>query len=387
MKLSRSIRSAMLIVMATSCADNTDGAESQASGVGGASASGEAIGQSAEALTAADPYLPRWRVYLAGQDNARSMYPDEVDAQGHIIAVRQADAKGPRKVVHFYLQNHWMTGDKMFENDIAAGKYTSLDLLVINSEILEKHGNLPPAPPEVMRTLSTRVNDGGDYSPFPGFPGSGPGVPGGGPVAGSSHPNGTKPSGNSGGTNGSNGGHPGGRGGNSAPIGPSRNRREEARRNGVRPGDPYADGSGYPTIYPGIPGLDPLGEGASLFKCEGAVYHGDKTACPDFRGSSIAGKWTDKLSRWTKEHWSKLKGKLTPTKEEYEFLCKLFASGAGAATCTIALGGCSAATEVTLGGVVFECAVLLQRFCVANSVPTVFLFDQCPKIADNAYGK
>lgn len=321
--------------------------------------------------------LPLWHAYILGEDNPGRDYPPTIDFHGQVVAIREAGRFGPQKIIGLSLTDHWMMGDRYFDDRIEAGELTATDLLMITSDILAHRGELPSLPPEidVPGVSSTRSFEGGDWNLLPGLSGSSD--PHGGATAGSANPS-------RGGSEDA-GPHVGpshrGEGWNpaTAPHGRSgkpvdrTGSHEDAYINGVRPGDPPPKGfwnSGY---------RPKPGERPELFRCEGDVYRGYKHACPDFQDTPDGVKWGDKLSRWQGRYFTPNNTNIAAT--DWEGICKTLVYAMNVLGCAGVTLACAGGEVVTLGAITLPCVAWAALICGGHSWVDSKLADKCPQIA------
>jgi hypothetical protein len=293
--------------------------------------SGALIAHDPEAAAWLRENVPQWDVYLGGRghdlhpgkdpwNGFTNVYyedPRDSDVFAPVILVRKGDEDSPHKWIQLSLTQHWMKGDRYFDELIACGTLTVMDLLVVMAE-MSKYADsyiepkpirvLQAATREALRDLMLRsrstckdehagarlpnlqaVPDTGNQEaqplgpqlppPWPPGPDThtyGPGPAG--PVDAYGHPRpvdvaSDRPS------------------LSQAPPNPSPPRMPE--QNGVRPGDPRPKPSPYDKEYRPRPG-----EVKETFKCNGEVYHGYKAGCADLSNRAAAWKWQLSGGSW-----------------------------------------------------------------------------------------
>lgn len=277
-----------------------------------------------EAARWIDENIPRWSVYLGGKghdlhpgrhpwNSFTSVYyddPGESDLFAPVILVRKGEENDPSRWIQLSLTQHWMKGDRYFDELIECGTLTMMDLVVVMSELAKYADSyvepspiypLEAATPQALRELRDRSRatckdesptklhafagiEEGPYGP-PHPPGWGDGP--------ESHTNGPGPMGSVDGN-----GHP-------LPSDPTSTRPSisqvppnpspprTAEQNGVGPGDPK------PKPSPFDKGHEPRpGEMRETFKCNGEVLYGYRAGCTDLSNTSLAWKWVSQAATW-----------------------------------------------------------------------------------------
>jgi hypothetical protein len=126
----------------------------------------EDIAETSAALTSGKPGLapeaaewieeniPEWSVYLGGKgrdlhpgrnpwDEFTNVYyddPRDSDVFAPVILIRKGEEDDPGKWVQLSLTQHWMKGDRYFDELIECGTLTMMDLIVVMAE-LAKHAD------------------------------------------------------------------------------------------------------------------------------------------------------------------------------------------------------------------------------------------------------
>ena len=303
---------------------------------------------------AAPTDLPRWRTHLRGKDALTFPFPPTpgpLDHLGGVIAIREGDEDRPERWVSLSLVQHWKKGDRYFEELMAAGVVTGLDLLMITSDLLQHGERLPPIP-QRRRSLEDR----GDWSPFPGLPGSPGDDHTGGPIVPRPRPGATRPRP----ANPRPGGlHPGPGRRPRPPRRPTVPAGEEPLGFGVERGDPAPVPSPFDADY-----QPRRGERREVFKCESGVYDGYRRACIDFQAMPNGVKWGMKLSGWSGRYFDPKNVAMRPA--DKEALCKWSFSAAILAACSLTALGCSVGEVVTVGSVTIPCWLLATAVCVGS---------------------
>jgi hypothetical protein len=132
-----------------------------------------------EAATWIAENVPRWSVYLGGKghdahpgrdpwSSFTSVYyedPRDSDLFAPVILVRSGDEQHPSRWIQLSLTQHWMKGDRYFDELIECGTLTMMDLVVVMGELAEYADSyIEPSPihvleaatPEALRGLRHR---------------------------------------------------------------------------------------------------------------------------------------------------------------------------------------------------------------------------------------
>lgn len=324
---------AFLCVLVAACATTPE--ERESSWMEGAEGSrpdsileGQGSGADGASPTATLGALPRWHVYREDKD----LPSDSPWRVGREVAIREGDENDPAKWVHLSLGRHWISGDRYFDDLMEESHITATDLLMIASDILQHHGNLPrlSASMEIM----SFEGEGPDESieiPLTVAP-----PPRRGPASARR------------------------RGAPAPPPTPRQRAAYDAYvaevENGVRPGDPppkpFPGGAGYATRP---------GEHKETFRCEGGVFYGYKHACIDWQRMRDGEKWEKKLVSWSERYFTLKNVALSPYDKEQ--LCKWGFSAALVAACLSGIAGCTLGEVITVGGATIPCAMLSGWLC------------------------
>jgi hypothetical protein len=341
--------------------------------------------------------LPKWRVYLSGQDyyyvHGQKQYYETFRGGGDIVLVKEENLNEPATWIYLSLEKSQQRGEGYFDDLMREQHLAPEDLLGI-AFALNRTGGSPP----LLSTLTANgvqrgrerfqhMSEGeGTHGPPlpPGWDNDHRGGPSGTPTT-PPHPSG-----------GSTGPTPAPPHGPFNPADPStwrphpgskadKKKKEqmkkemELRYNGVKPGDPA------PKPSPLDAGYTPSkGEEAEVFKCNGEVLVGYKRACPDFQAIPRATKWSEKIGEYLKRHdemlrewarenlWAGGKG------PECEDNCSIFANF----TCLGFSGGLAATCVGLTGGAAGWCMSSVQGWLTAFG-GGFYLSLECPRMVTN----
>lgn len=280
-----------------------------------------------EAAKWIDENLPKWSVYLGGKghdlhpgrnpwDKFTNVYyddPRDSDLFAPVILVRKGEEGEPSKWVQLSLTQHWMKGDRYFDELIECGTLTMMDLLAITGELAKYADSyihpspvrvLEAATREALRDLRSRSRstckdtkaprlrsfagmEEGPYGP-PAIPSwvqrpddtYGPGPMG--PTGPVEYGKGLPPNYVEGSNRVSETQWP------PLPAPP-----RTAEQNGVNPGDPKPKPSPFDRGY-----RPRAGEVKETFKCGGEVFYGYRAGCLDLSNVSLSMKWLVQGWRW-----------------------------------------------------------------------------------------